>query len=92
MHKTSGLRDPAAAFPLPHTRDDRQDRRHANRAMGVRVLGLAATGLAELFLGISTEHAGIYCRAKVILADHRVWLGAFSAANARLGNECSRSG
>jgi hypothetical protein len=33
MHKTSGLRDPAAASPLPHTRDDSQDRRQANRAV-----------------------------------------------------------
>jgi hypothetical protein len=37
MHKISGLRDPAAAFPLPGGRDDAADRRQANRAVaGVR--------------------------------------------------------
>jgi hypothetical protein len=51
MHKTSGLRDPAAAFPLPGTRDDIQDRRAANRAIAVSALGLAATGLIELLRG-----------------------------------------
>jgi hypothetical protein len=30
MHKTAGVRDPAAAFPLPSTRDDVQERREAN--------------------------------------------------------------
>jgi hypothetical protein len=54
MHKTSGLRDPAAASPLPHTRDDSQDRRQANRAVGVSALGLAATGLIELLLAVVT--------------------------------------
>ena len=34
MHKTAGVRDPAAAFPLPSTRDDVQERREANRAPG----------------------------------------------------------
>ena len=58
MHKTSGLRDPAAAFPLPGTRDDTQDRRQANRAVGVSALGLAATGLIELLLAILTRISG----------------------------------
>jgi len=35
MHKTTGVRDPAAAFPLPSTRDDAQERREANRAIAV---------------------------------------------------------
>jgi hypothetical protein len=54
MHKTSGLRDPAAAFPPPGTRDDTQDRQHADRAVGVSALGLAATGLIELLLAVLT--------------------------------------
>jgi hypothetical protein len=32
MHKATGVRDPAAAFPLPGTQDDAQERREANRA------------------------------------------------------------
>ena len=48
MHKTTGLRNPAAAFPLPKLRDDARERREANRAVGVSAIGLAATGLVEL--------------------------------------------
>ena len=53
VHKTSGLRDPAAAFPLPVQRDDAQDRREANRAVAVSAVGLAATGLVELLLAVA---------------------------------------
>jgi hypothetical protein len=35
MHRTSGQRDPAAAFPLPAGRDDSEERRQANRAVAV---------------------------------------------------------
>ena len=55
MHKISGLRDPAAAFPLPGTRDDAGDRRAANRAVAVSAAGLGATGLAELLLAVLTS-------------------------------------
>jgi hypothetical protein len=41
MHKTSGVRDPAVAFPLPGVRDDARDRREANRAVAVSAAGLA---------------------------------------------------
>jgi divalent metal cation (Fe/Co/Zn/Cd) transporter len=54
MHKTTGLRDPAAAFPLPRTRDDVKDRREANRAVAISAVGLAATGLIELLLAFVT--------------------------------------
>jgi divalent metal cation (Fe/Co/Zn/Cd) transporter len=63
MHKTSGLRDPAASFPLPGTRDDAQDRRQANRAVAVSALGLGASGLIELLLAILTGSVGL-------LGDH----------------------
>jgi divalent metal cation (Fe/Co/Zn/Cd) transporter len=69
MHKTSGLRDPAAPFPLPGTRDDTQDRRAANRAIGVSALGLAATGLIELLLAIVTGSVGLLGDAIHNLSD-----------------------
>jgi cation diffusion facilitator family transporter len=69
MHKTSGLRDPAAAFPLPGARDDTRDRRQANRAVGVSALGLAATGLIELLLAILTGSVGLLGDAIHNLSD-----------------------
>jgi len=39
MHKTTAVRDPAAAFPLPGGRDDVADRRAANRAVAVSAAG-----------------------------------------------------
>ena len=59
MHKTSGLRDPAAAFPLPSVRDDARDRRAANRAVAVSAIGLGATGLVELLLAVLTGSVGL---------------------------------
>ena len=69
MHKTSGLRDPAASFPLPGTRDDTADRRQANRAIAVSALGLAATGLIELLLAILTGSVGLLGDAIHNLSD-----------------------
>jgi cation diffusion facilitator family transporter len=69
MHKTSGLRDPAAAFPLPNTRDDAGDRRAANRAVAVSAIGLGATGLAELLLAVLTGSVGLLGDAIHNLSD-----------------------
>ena len=69
MHKTAGVRDPAAAFPLPSTRDDRQERREANRAIAVSAVGLAATGLVELLLAILTGSVGLLGDAIHNLSD-----------------------
>jgi divalent metal cation (Fe/Co/Zn/Cd) transporter len=69
MHKTSGLRDPAAAFPLPRHRDDTQDRRQANWAVAVSALGLAATGLIELLLAVVTGSVGLLADAIHNLSD-----------------------
>jgi cation diffusion facilitator family transporter len=69
MHKTMGQRDPAAAFPLPSTRDDAQERRQANRAIAVSAVGLAATGLAELFLAVLTGSVGLLGDAIHNLSD-----------------------
>src|ERR1700751_4283181 len=59
MHKTRGQRDPALAFPLAGTRDDADERRQANRAIAVRAIGLAVTGLAELLLAVLTGSVGL---------------------------------
>ncbi len=69
MHKTAGLRDPAAEFPLPRIRDDAKDRRAANRAVAVSAIGLAATGLIELALAIVTGSVGLLGDAIHNLSD-----------------------
>jgi cation diffusion facilitator family transporter len=69
VHKTSGVRDPAAAFPLPRTRDDAQDRREANQAVAVSALGLAMTGVVELLLAILTGSVGLLGDAIHNLSD-----------------------
>src|SRR3984885_4611398 len=69
MHKTTGVRDPAAAFPLPGTRDDAQERREANRAIAVSAIGLAATGTAELVLAVLTGSVGLLGDAIHNLSD-----------------------
>ncbi len=69
MHKTSGVRDPAAAFPLPAVRDDAADRRAANRAVAVSAAGLAATGVIELVLALLTGSVGLLGDAIHNLSD-----------------------
>src|SRR6202046_656368 len=69
MHKTSGLRDPATAFPLPGGRDDAKDRQEANRAVAVSAVGLAVTGLVELLLAVLTGSVGLLGDAIHNLSD-----------------------
>jgi cation diffusion facilitator family transporter len=69
MHKSAGVRDPAAAFPLPSTRDDVQERREANRAIAVSAIGLAATGIIELLLAVLTGSVGLLGDAIHNLSD-----------------------
>jgi len=69
VHKTSGLRDPAAAFPLPAVRDDAADRRAANRAVAVSAIGLGGTGLVELLLAVLTGSVGLLGDAIHNLSD-----------------------
>jgi cation diffusion facilitator family transporter len=69
MHKTTGVRDPAAAFPLPGLRDDAKDRREANRAVVVSAVGLAVTGVIELLLAIVTGSVGLLGDAIHNLSD-----------------------
>ena len=65
----SGLRDPAAAFPLPTTRDDVKERRDANRAVAVSAIGLAVTGLTELLVAVLTGSVGLLGDAIHNLSD-----------------------
>jgi cation diffusion facilitator family transporter len=69
MHKTSGQRDPAAAFPLPAQRDDTADRQQANRAIAISAIGLAATGLTELAIAVLTGSVGLLGDAIHNLSD-----------------------
>jgi hypothetical protein len=69
IHKTSALRDPAAAFPLASVRDDARERREANRAVAVSAAGLAATGLIELALAVLTGSVGLLGDAIHNLSD-----------------------
>ena len=69
MHKTQGQRDPALAFPLARTRDDADERRQANRAVGLSAAGLALTGLAELLLALVTGSVGLLGDAIHNLSD-----------------------
>jgi len=69
MHKASGQRDPAVAFPLPSSRDDAQERRQANRAIAGSAIGLAATGMVELVLAVLTGSVGLLGDAIHNLSD-----------------------
>jgi cation diffusion facilitator family transporter len=69
MHKTLGQRDPAAAFPLSHGRDDADERRQANRAVAVSAIGLGLTGLVELLLALLTGSVGLLGDAIHNLSD-----------------------
>src|SRR6516165_6858501 len=69
VHKTLGQRDPAAAFPLAHGRDDADERRQANRAVAVSAIGLGATGLVELLLAVVTGSVGLLGDAIHNLSD-----------------------
>jgi hypothetical protein len=42
MHKTLGQRDPAAAFPLAHGRDDAAKRQQVRRIVAVLIAGMTA--------------------------------------------------
>ncbi|HEV2259159.1 MAG TPA: cation diffusion facilitator family transporter [Streptosporangiaceae bacterium] len=69
MHKTLGQRDPAAAFPLAHARDDAGERRQANHAVAVSAVGLGITGLVELLLAVVTGSVGLLGDAIHNLSD-----------------------
>jgi cation diffusion facilitator family transporter len=69
MHKTSGVRDPAASIPLPMTVDDAGERRQAIRALAWSAAGLAATGLVELIIAVVSGSVGLLGDALHNLSD-----------------------
>jgi cation diffusion facilitator family transporter len=69
MHKISGQRDAAAAFPLPSGRDDVSERQQANRAVAVSAVGLAVTGVIELVIAVLTGSVGLLGDAIHNLSD-----------------------
>jgi cation diffusion facilitator family transporter len=69
VHEISGVRDPAVAFPLAHGADDRDERRQADRAVGVGALGLAVAGVVELLLALLSGSVGLLGDALHNLSD-----------------------
>jgi cation diffusion facilitator family transporter len=69
MHVISGVRDPAASFPLARSIDDRDERRRANRAIAVSAAGLAVTGLIELAIAVISGSVALFGDALHNLSD-----------------------
>lgn len=69
MHVISGMRDPAAGFPLNTRADDVGERRQANRAVAVSALGLALTGLIELVIALVSGSVALLGDALHNLSD-----------------------
>jgi cation diffusion facilitator family transporter len=69
VHLTSGVRDPAAQFPLPTQVDDAAERRQANRAVALSALVLALTGLIELTIAGISGSVGLLGDALHNLSD-----------------------
>lgn len=69
MHRSTGSRDPAAAFPLPALVDDAAERRQANRAIALSALGLALTGVIELAVALLSGSVGLLGDALHNLSD-----------------------
>ena len=69
MHAISGVRDPAASFPLDTAVDDAKERRQANRAIAVSAVGLALTGLIELAIALVSGSVALLGDALHNLSD-----------------------
>ena len=69
MHVISGVRDPAAGYPLETSVDDAGERRQANRAVAVSALGLALTGLIELVIALVSGSVALLGDALHNLSD-----------------------
>jgi len=69
MHLISGVRDPAAGFPLVTGVDDARERRQANRAVAVSAVGLAVTVLIELAIATVSRSVALLGDALHNLSD-----------------------
>src|ERR1700721_4171832 len=69
MHQINGVRDPATSFPLDIATDDAGERRQANRAVAISVLGLAVTGLVELSIALVSGSVALLGDALHNLSD-----------------------
>jgi cation diffusion facilitator family transporter len=69
MHVISGVRDPAASFPIARDVDDRTERKQANRAVAVSAAGLALTGLFELVIALFSGSVALLGDALHNLSD-----------------------
>lgn len=69
MHVISGVRDPAASFPLKSTVDDSGERHQANRAVTVSAVGLAVTGLLEMAIAVLSGSVALLGDALHNLSD-----------------------
>jgi cation diffusion facilitator family transporter len=76
VHVTSGVRDPAASFPLAAV-DDTGERRQANQAVGVSAAGLALTGAVELAIALMTGSVALLSDALHNLSDVSTSLAVF---------------
>ena len=69
MHVITGVRDPAASFPLASVVDEHDERRRANRAILVSAIGLAVTGLIELVIAMVSGSVALLGDALHNLSD-----------------------
>ena len=77
VHRTTGVRDPAASFPLSAIVDDAGERRQANRAVAVSAIGLTLTGLVELAIAVLTGSVALLGDALHNLSDVSTSLAVF---------------
>ena len=78
MHDITGRREPAATIPLPAADvTDEDERRQANRAVGVSAVGLALTGLVELVIAVVTGSVALLGDALHNLSDVSTSLAVF---------------
>lgn len=69
MHVITGVRDPAASFPLALVADDAHERRQANLAVAISAVGLAVTGLVELAVAVVSGSVALLGDALHNLSD-----------------------
>jgi cation diffusion facilitator family transporter len=69
MHVISGVRDPAASFPIARDVDDRAEGKRANRAVAVSAGGLALTGVIELVIALFSGSVALLGDALHNLSD-----------------------